>query len=78
MNIKIRARYLHATESMANVVVGYLINLVLVYYLLHFFGYDIKLSENASMGLIIACFAFMRGYLVRRLFNKIIGRIYKC
>ena len=76
MKIKIRARHLHAAESMANVVIGYLINLILVYSLMHLMGYNIKLIENAGMGLIIACFAFMRGYVVRRMFNKIIKGVY--
>jgi len=72
----VRARYFHAAESMTNVVLGYLINLVLVYYLLHMFGYSIKLSENAGMGLIVACVAFMRGYAIRRMFNRLVQKAY--
>lgn len=75
--MNIRARHLHAAESMANVVIGYLVNLVLVYFLMHLLGYNIKLIENASMGLVIACFAFLRGYIVRRVFNKIISGVYE-
>jgi uncharacterized membrane protein len=77
MGMNIRARHLHAAESMANVIIGYLVNLVLVYFLMHLLGYDIKLIENASMGLVIACFAFLRGYIVRRVFNKIISGVYE-
>ena len=51
-------------------------NLILVYVLLHALGYDIKLLENAGMGLVIACFAFLRGYFIRRVFNKIVQRVY--
>jgi hypothetical protein len=75
--MKIRARYLHALESMTNVVVGYAINLVLVYTILHFLGYDIGLKDNASMGLIIAVVSFVRGYTIRRVFNRIVNRVYK-
>jgi hypothetical protein len=75
--MKIRARYLHALESMTNVVVGYAINLVLVFAILHFLGYDIALRDNASMGLIIAVVSFARGYTIRRVFNRIVNRVYK-
>ena len=74
--LRLRARYLHAAESMTNVIVGYLMNLVLVYILLHALGYDIKLLENAGMGLIIACVAFLRGYYIRRIFNNIVQKVY--
>ncbi len=75
--MKIRARYLHALESITNVVVGYAINLVLVYTILHFLGYNIALKDNACMGIIIAMFAFLRGYTIRRVFNRIVNRVYK-
>ena len=61
---------LHAMESAANVVSGYVINLMLMYVLLHWVGYQIKMNENAGIGLIIAVFAFIRGYLIRIYFNK--------
>ena len=75
--MKIRARYLHALESMTNVVVGYAINLVLVYSILHFLGFNITLKDNATMGVIIAVVAFIRGYTIRRVFNRIVNRVYK-
>lgn len=75
--MKIRARYLHAAESMTNVVVGYLINLGLVYGLLHWLGFNITLGQNATMGLFIAVVAFLRGYVVRRFYNKLIGKVYE-
>ena len=74
--MKIRARYLHAAESMTNVIVGYLINLVLVYSLLHWIGFEITLGQNAAMGVIIAVVSFLRGYVVRRFYNNIIERVY--
>jgi len=75
--MRIRARYLHALESMTNVVVGYAINLVLVYSILHFLGYDIALKDNASMGVVIAGVSFLRGYTVRRIFNRIVNKAYQ-
>ena len=75
--MRIRARYFHALESMTNVVVGYGINLVLVYFILHFLGYEIALKDNASMGIVIAGVAFLRGYTVRRIFNRIVNKAYQ-
>ncbi len=60
----------HAAESATNVVVGYVINLGLVYMLLHWMGYQIQMNENAAMSLVLAVVAFMRGYTVRKLFHK--------
>ena len=75
--MKIRARYLHALESMTNVVVGYAINLVLGYSILHFLGFNITLKDNATMGVIIALVSFLRGYMIRRIFNRIVNKVYK-
>ena len=75
--MKMRARYFHAAESMTNVVVGYLINLVLVYSILHFLGFNIALKDNATMGVIVALVSFMRGYIIRRIFNNVVRKAYE-
>jgi uncharacterized membrane protein len=62
---------LHAAESLTNVVVGYVINLLLVYGLLHWLGYGIRMYENAGMSLVLAAVAFMRGYWIRKAFHKL-------
>ena len=62
---------------MTNVVVGYAINLVLVHTILLFLGFNITLKDNATMGVIIAVVAFVRGYTIRRMFNRIVNRVYK-
>jgi hypothetical protein len=65
------ARQLHALESATNVVAGYFINLVLVYLLLHGLGYEIRMHENAGMGVVLALVAFIRGYCVRIAFYRL-------
>ena len=40
----------HAAESATNVVVGYVINLGLVYALLHWMGYQIQMNEKQARG----------------------------
>ena len=64
---------LHAAESLTNVVVGYVINLLLVYSLLHWLGYDIHMYENAGVSLVLAVVAFMRGYWIRKAFSRHAG-----
>lgn len=62
---------IHAAESATNVIVGYVVNLVLVYLLLHELGYQIRLHENASLSLVLAVVAFARGYAIRKVFHKL-------
>ena len=61
---------MHALESAVNVLAGYLINLVLVYLILHAMGYGIRPAENAAMSLVLASVSFLRGYWIRRLFSR--------
>ena len=58
-------------ESATNVVVGYLINLLLVYVILHSMGYAIRAEENMGMGMIIASVSFFRGYWIRIIFSRL-------
>ena len=74
--MRIRARHLHLAESLANVIIGYIINLVLIHVLLHWLGYPIQLNENAQMGAVVVAVSFARGYCLRRVFNKIVGKVY--
>ena len=76
MKYKIRPKYLAASESMANVVVGYFINIALMYAILHVLGYEISMGENAAIGVMFGFISFFRGYVVRRSFNKLIKTMY--
>ena len=38
---------------------------------------DIALKDNASMGVVIAGVSFLRGYTVRRIFNRIVNKAYQ-
>jgi len=60
----------HAAESATNVILGYLINLALVYLLLHGLGYKIQMHENAGMGAVLAGVAFLRGWCIRKYFHR--------
>ena len=75
--IKIKSKYLHASESLTNVVLGYFINLALVHYVLHALGYEITLGQNAGLGILAAVVSFIRGYAIRRAFNSLIKRMYE-
>ena len=60
----------HAIESATNVVVGYILNVGLVYWILHWMGYQIQMGQNIGMSLVLAVVAFIRGICIRRMFSK--------
>ena len=74
--MRIRAKHLHVAEALTNVVVGYLINIFVVYAILHAIGREITLGQNAAMGVFLAVVSFIRGYFVRRTFNNLIKKVY--
>ena len=74
--MRLRARHFHLIDSLANVVIGYFINLVLIHVLLHWLGYPIQLNENAQMGAIVVAVSFARGYCLRRVFSRLVGKAY--
>jgi hypothetical protein len=75
--MRIRARYLHHLEVIADILIGYLINIgvfVVVYNWM--LGEDVELWKNATGGLIFMAVAYIRKYTIRRWFSNWIGRIY--
>ncbi len=60
----------HALESATNVIVGYILNVGLVYWLLHWMGYQIQMGQNAGMSLVLAGVAFVRGVCIRKVFSR--------
>jgi len=60
-------------ESMINVAIGYGVALASQILIFPFFGIHISLSDNLLIGAFFTVISIVRGYLVRRLFNKIHG-----
>jgi hypothetical protein len=60
-------------ETVANTVVGYLVNFVANLLILPLFGFNVSLAQNAVLGLLYTGISIIRGYLLRRAFNQIKG-----
>lgn len=78
MEVRIRARHMHAIEGFVDNSIGLILNylaIILIYNAL--FGHDIKFSENVVGGVIMFFIAWARKYTIRRWFSAWIGRIYE-
>jgi len=60
-------------ESLINVAIGYGVALASQILIFPLFGIHIPLSDNMLIGAFFTVISIVRGYLVRRLFNKIHG-----
>lgn len=75
--MRIRARYMHHLEVAADMLSGYLINILLFIVVYNWLlGHDVAVWENASGGLIFMFVGYWRKYFWRRYFSGLIGKIY--
>jgi hypothetical protein len=61
-------------ESIANVAIGFGINVIANILVLPLFGYDVSVSDAAGIGLIFTFISIARSYLLRRMFNALAVR----
>lgn len=57
-------------EVLTNVFVGWVINFLTSVYLLNTLGYNVAITDNFSISVILTVVAMTRGYIIRRLFNQ--------
>jgi len=57
-------------EVIINVFVGYILNLLIQITLFPFFDIHISISDNMLLTLLFTTISMIRGYLIRRFFNK--------
>lgn len=62
-----------AVEACANTVVGYCVAVVSQLLVFPMFGINVPLSDNLLIGLWFTVISLVRGYVLRRLFNRIKG-----
>ena len=65
-----QTKLLSFIESVTNTVVGFCINFTANLLILPLFGFDVKPSQAFLMGLIFTLISVVRGYIIRRLFNR--------
>lgn len=58
-------------ESLANMIAGYVIALAGQMVIFPLVGLSVNLSQNMAIGFWFALISFVRGYLIRRVFNWI-------
>ena len=61
-------------EAAANVVVGYVLAIATQIVVFPWFGIEAALSEHLAIGLIFLGVSLVRGYLLRRLFERFRAR----
>jgi hypothetical protein len=57
-------------EAASNTLIGYAINLVVQIIVYPFYGATFTLMQNMQIGLIFLVVSLLRGYVIRRYFNK--------
>ena len=66
-----QSRAMSLVESVANVVVGYLLAIATQLAVFPLFGIEAALGEHLAIGLAFVGVSLARGYLLRRLFERI-------
>ena len=75
--MRIRARHIHAAETLFDNIVGYLMNIFFVVVIYNWiFGYGITMTDNVLGGFLFFLIAWARKYTIRRWSNKIIKNLY--
>lgn len=67
----IQSRMMSLVEAIANVAVGYILAIVTQIVVFPWFGFDTTLGEHLTIGLVFVAVSLARGYLLRRLFERI-------
>ncbi|MDP3264204.1 MAG: hypothetical protein Q8M59_14710 [Tabrizicola sp.] len=68
-----QSRVMSLVESVANVVVGYVLAIATQIVVFPWFGIETGLTEHLAIGLAFVGVSLVRGYVLRRLFERIRG-----
>jgi hypothetical protein len=60
-----------AVEAVANVMVGYWLNVIANLLILPLFGWDLTMGDSMTLGVIYTFISLGRSYGLRRLFNRL-------
>jgi len=66
-----QSKKLSFAEALLNTVLGYIINIFAQMVIFPLFGIEITLKQNLLIGIIFFVISIVRGYIIRRIFNKI-------
>ncbi len=68
-----QSRVMSLVETATNVVVGYVLAIVTQIVVFPMFGIETGLTEHLTIGLAFVGVSLLRGYLLRRLFERLRG-----
>jgi hypothetical protein len=60
-----------AIESIANVIIGLIISFLIQLWIYPFLGLRVSINQNIFITFIFFIVSFIRGYAIRRIFNKL-------
>jgi hypothetical protein len=63
-------------ESVINILIGFAINLIANILVLPLFGFHVTVGQAFNIGLIFTGISIIRGYFIRRFFNRIMVTIH--
>jgi hypothetical protein len=66
-----QSRRMSAVETVASTAIGFAISYVTSYTVLPLFGFDVTHGQNLAITAIFTVISLLRGYFVRRLFNRL-------
>lgn len=67
-------RYLSIIETIVNVFVGFLVSLLLTFYILPLWGFVPTVKQATEITIIYTLASLIRGYTIRRIFKCISGK----
>ena len=65
-----QSRLMSLVEAITNVVVGYVLAIATQIVVFPWFGIEAGLSDHLTIGLVFVAVSLVRGYLLRRLFER--------
>lgn len=68
-----QSRLVSLCEAVANVVVGYVLAVTTQIAVFPWFGIKAAMSEHLTIGLVLLSVSLLRGYLLRRMFERLYG-----
>ena len=68
-----QSRMQSAVETVASTAIGFVVALIATHTVLPLFGYDVTPSHSVGITVIFTAISLIRGWCVRRLFNRLHG-----
>lgn len=69
-----QSRRMSLVETIAGVAIGFAVSLGLSYVVYPLFGHAFTLAQNVGITVIFTVASIIRSYVVRRAFNRLVGR----